>query len=306
MNTTKAEEMLTFDLASYLTEASNLITEGFQRYLPSSTTFPQKLHEAMHYSLTAGGKRLRPALCFAGAEACGGGRREVLAIATALEIIHTFSLIHDDLPAMDNDDLRRGVPTNHKVFGEAIGILSGDALLAQAFLILAKEGLTQGRTSSRLFEIIFDIATATGSLGMVGGQAFDMALEGQIATQADVKKLHQLKTAKLIQVSVVSGAKMVSQSTDEIAQLEYYGEAIGMAFQIMDDLLDVEAGVEIGKLTHKDASKGKVTYPSVFGIKEAHEQAAHYVETALESIKSFKKCADPLRAIAQYIIRRKK
>lgn len=296
---------MTFDLEHYFTECQTLVDEALDASLPKKELYPPKLHEAMRYSIFAGGKRIRPILCMAASEACGGGRREVTPVACALEMIHTFSLIHDDLPAMDNDNLRRGVPTNHKVFGEAVAILAGDALLAQAFLILGKlkDSLRDPR---RVLEIIYHISNATGSLGMVGGQVLDMEAQGNTIDLSALRKLHQMKTGRLIAASVVSGALMAGASEQQLAAIECYGEAAGLAFQIADDILDIEGGNNLGKDIGSDAANRKATYPSVMGMEGAKKAAHVTKEEALGSLHSFGPEADPLRMIAAFVVEREK
>ncbi len=295
-----------FDLESYFRDCQSLVNTALEGALPKKETYPQKIHEAMRYSLLAGGKRIRPILCMAASEACGGGRRIVTPIACALEMIHTFSLIHDDLPAMDDDDLRRGVPTNHKVFGEAVAILAGDGLVTEAFLLLGKAGMNMGRDAHSMLEIIHDIAQATGSIGMVGGQVLDIEAEGKKLDIAELKKLHSLKTGKLIAVSVTSGAKLATQDYSKIAAIEAYGNAVGLAFQIADDILDVEGGAELGKDIGSDAENNKSTYATLLGLEGAKNEAKKCVHEAITALHNFGPEADALRAIAQYIIERKK
>lgn len=293
-----------FDVDSYFKDCQALVNQALENTIPKKEVFPKKIHEAMRYSLFAGGKRIRPILCLAASEACGGSRREVLPIACALEMIHTFSLIHDDLPAMDNDSLRRGVPTNHTVFGDAIAILAGDALVSQAFIILGKMGKSHSNPG-RILEIIHDIALATGSLGMVGGQVLDLEAEGEKINIEALQKLHKLKTGRLIAVSITSGAKMSANSDDKITRLERYGEAIGLAFQIADDILDIIGGTELGKDIGSDIENGKATYPALIGLDESKKMARTLCEEALGALQSFGPEADPLRAIADFIVERK-
>lgn len=296
---------MSIDLQCYIAECQQLIEQALDDALPSKIVFPPKIHEAMRYSLFARGKKIRPILCLAGSEACGGGRREVLPVACALEMIHTFSLIHDDLPAMDNDNLRRGVPTSHKEFGEALAILAGDALLSQAFVLLGK--LKDSHPEPiRVLEIIQDIAEASGSLGMVGGQVLDIEAEGEKIDLKALRKLHQLKTGRLIAVSVTSGAKIVTKDIEKLAALERYGEAVGLAFQIADDILDIEGGSELGKDIGSDMENHKATYPSLLGLEEARKAAHTAKEEALGTLKDFGPEADPLREISAFIVERKK
>ncbi len=296
---------LRFDLTTYFGDCQSLVNQALEGALPKKEVFPSKIHEAMRYSIFAGGKRIRPILCIAASEACGGGRREVLPVACALEMIHTFSLIHDDLPAMDDDNLRRGIPTNHKVFGEATAILAGDALVSQAFVLLGRLGDTHP-DPRRVLQIIHDIALATGSLGMVGGQLLDLDSEGKKLDLPHLQRLHELKTGRLITVSITSGAKLVSDSVEKIAALERYGAAVGLAFQIADDILDIEGGVELGKDIGSDQANNKATYPSIVGMEQARKTAHTLGKEAMGSLKDFGEEADPLRALASFIVERKK
>ena len=293
-----------FNLESYFKDCRDMVNKALESALPKKDAFPSKIHEAMRYSLFAGGKRIRPILCMAASEACGGGRREAIPVACALEMIHTFSLVHDDLPAMDDDSLRRGVPTNHTVFGEDVAILAGDGLAIQAFVVLGKLVDTQ-RNFKKVLEIIHDIALATGSVGMIGGQILDMQAEGKKITLDELKKLHELKTGRLIAASVSSGAKLVSDSMGQIAALEHYGELIGLAFQIADDILDIEGGAELGKDIGSDVANGKSTYPALMGLEEARKMAFTLRDEAIGTLREFGPEADALRAIADYIVNRK-
>lgn len=293
-----------FNLESYFNDCREMIDKALESTLPKKEVFPSKIHEAMRYSLFAGGKRIRPILCMAASEACGGGRREVLPVACAIEMIHTFSLVHDDLPAMDDDSLRRGVPTNHTVFGEDVAILAGDGLAIQAFVVLGRLVDSQ-KNLRKILEIIHDIALATGSLGMIGGQILDMQSEGQKITLEELKKLHELKTGRLITASVKSGAQLVSDSSDQIAALEHYGELVGLAFQIADDILDIEGGAELGKDIGSDVANNKVTYPSLLGLEEARKMASNLRDEAISTLRDFGKEADALRNIADYIVQRR-
>lgn len=257
----------------------------------------------MQYSLDAGGKRVRPLLAIAGAEACGGTADDVLPLGLALEMIHTFSLIHDDLPAMDDDDLRRGKPTNHKVFGEATAILAGDALLAEAFFVLTALRSSSGPRT--VVEIIRDVAEAAGARGMTGGQVIDIESTGKIISEAELERLHRHKTGKLLGVSVVSGAKLVGAPRSQIDALQTYGEAIGLAFQIADDILDIEGNeAEIGKDVGSDVGHGKSTYPAIIGMAAAKKKETLLIEEAIAALSLFDRRAEPLRLLAHYIINR--
>lgn len=290
------------DLKQYLTERKQWLEGALMRSLEDDA-IPEKLRESMRYSLEAGGKRLRPVLCFAGAEAVGGSADAVMPAAVAIEMIHTFSLIHDDLPAMDDDSLRRGKPTNHKVYGEATAILAGDGLLAEAFYVLAD---ARGIDSNMLIATIREVARTTGGRGMTGGQIIDMESTGKKVGEAGLARLHLYKTGALIKASVTCGARMCGASDEEIGALERYGEAVGLAFQIADDILDVEGDQElIGKDVGSDEGKGKSTYPATIGIEASRRQAEALVAQAVDSIESFAERAEPLRLIARYTIERK-
>jgi geranylgeranyl diphosphate synthase type II len=263
--------------------------------------------KAMKHSLMAGGKRLRPILCLAAAEAVGGNTADALPVAGALEMIHTYSLIHDDLPAMDDDELRRGIPTCHVAFDEATAILAGDALLTLAF-----QTLSSARNSKKLardpkwLEIIHLISTAAGFHGMIQGQMLDISLEGQRLSRLELESMHRLKTGALIEASLCSGAVIGGGNHDQIEALEQYAKNIGLAFQVADDLLNVEGDPELmGKAVGTDQLRDKSTYPSVLGLEESKKFAKDLVSKALHAIKLFDKRSDPLRAIANYVIERK-
>jgi len=293
------------DISQYLEEKRSVVEKellGFK----NDDSIPNTLKDAMAYSLKAGGKRLRPILVMAGADAVGGGRlNEIMSVAVALEIIHTFSLIHDDLPAMDDDSLRRGKPTNHKVFGDAVAILAGDALLAEAFYLLASMHMDGDK--SILVDVIRDIASATGARGMTGGQVLDIEASGKIIDENALTKLHLYKTGALITVSAVAGAKICGGSQRQIDALSFYGKDIGLAFQIMDDILDIEGDEEqLGKDIGSDEGNMKSTYPAIIGLEESKRRAVALVESAISTLEVFGGEAEPLRSIAKYIIERKK
>lgn len=257
---------------------------------------------AMRYSLFAGGKRIRPILCLAAAEALDVDPTPYLPIACSLECIHTYSLIHDDLPAMDNDDLRRGKPTNHKVYGEAEAILAGDGLFTFAFELLSNTDRSGPLSNADRIRIIQIIAQAAGSQGMVGGQALDIESEGKSIPFETLQYLHSWKTGALITASVQTGAVIGHASQSQFEALTIYGKAIGLAFQIVDDLLDVEGTEEeIGKAIGADAALNKATYPSLFGVEETRKKAIAAVENALTALENFDEKADYLRELAQYI-----
>jgi geranylgeranyl diphosphate synthase, type II len=294
------------DLKTYLAEKRTIVDEALGRYMPEPDGHASELIKAMNYSLFAGGKRLRPILCLAGAEAVGGVGNDVMPAACAIELIHTYSLIHDDLPAMDNDDLRRGMPTNHKVFGEAMAILAGDALLTEAFNMLALLETTEGRNSQVLKRIVGLISGASGWRGMVGGQAADMLSEGKTADAGTIGYIHSHKTGALIAASVSAGAILAGGRQEELTSIEIYGEKIGLAFQISDDILDIEGNAEtMGKGVGGDSKKGKNTFPSVYGLAESKKILTELTDSAIKALEGFDYNADPLRQIAYYIIERK-
>jgi geranylgeranyl diphosphate synthase type II len=297
-----------FDLKAYLNRNRQAIDRALESCIHSNLKGPAgKLVDSMRYSLFAGGKRLRPILCIAGAEAVGGSEKDVLPAACALEFIHTYSLIHDDLPAMDDDSLRRGKPTNHKVYGEALAVLAGDALLTEAFNLLAEQQMADKSGPMIVLEVIRIIAHAAGFNGMVGGQAADIRFEGKNVELSVVEYIHSHKTAALINASLKSGAMLAGGSKSQIDAITKYGIKAGLAFQISDDILDIEGETsKIGKPVGSDLEKGKATYPSVVGLDAAKEMQTLLIKEAIEALKGFGERAIPLREIARYIIERKK
>ncbi len=290
------------DFTRYIQERQQWLEAALSRSIEDEA-IPEKLREAMKYSLEAGGKRLRPILTFAGAEAVGKTADSVMPVAVAIEMIHTFSLIHDDLPSMDDDSLRRGKPTNHKVFGEATAILAGDGLLAEAFFVLSDARRIMD--PYLLLSTIHEIASATGGRGMTGGQIIDMQSTGKHIGEAQLARLHRYKTGALIKASVTSGARLCNASEEELSALGCYGEAVGLAFQIADDILDVEGKEDlIGKDVGSDKHKGKSTYPQVIGLDASRSQAKALVDQAVSAIKIFGDRAEPLKRIARYTIER--
>ncbi|MFZ5997151.1 MAG: polyprenyl synthetase family protein [Nitrospirota bacterium] len=290
------------DLKTYLREKKDLVDSFLVDYF-SSPLAPPKLQESLVYSLSAGGKRVRPVLCIAAYEACGKNAQEVVPFAAALELIHTYSLIHDDLPAMDNDDLRRGKPTNHKVFGEGMAILAGDGLLTEAFYLLSSSDRHQ---PSGLLKVIHEVARAAGIRGMVGGQAQDLLSENTEPDAATLAYIHTHKTAALIAASVNIGGILACTSEAHLNALAEYGENIGLAFQVIDDILDIEGETEvIGKPKGSDEKKKKMTYPKLYGIEKSKEKARELIDNALKALEVFDEKADPLRAIARYLLERK-
>jgi geranylgeranyl diphosphate synthase type II len=289
-------------LEQYLERRRALVEEALDRFLPSVEAYPRLIHEAMRYSVFAGGKRLRPILTIASAEAVGGTQEDALPVAAALECIHTYSLIHDDLPSMDNDEFRRGKPTCHKVYGEALAILAGDALLTLAFSLLSQEALARKLGAERLSLLIQEVAKAAGSLGMVGGQVVDILSEGREVDRETLRYLHTHKTGALIRASVLAGALVASASKDELEALSRYGERVGLAFQIVDDLLDITGKQEeMGKPVGGDRRKRKATYPELLGQEESRRQVEKLINEAKEALTLFGELAWALRSIADYI-----
>ena len=296
-----------FDLKIYLNERRALVNSALESYLPEPDGPTSDLMSAMRYSLFAGGKRLRPILCIAGAEAFGAADNEILPVACALELIHTYSLIHDDLPLMDDDDLRRGKPTNHKVFGEAIALLAGDGLLTEAFGLMSYSAASGTISPDLLVKAIGVIARAAGHEGMVGGQVVDIQCEGKVADLPIVEFMHTRKTGALITASVASGAILGRADEAELEAITSYGQKIGLAFQISDDILDIEGDpMTIGKTIGADEQKGKMTFPSVLGLSKSKEIQSEQVQAAIHALDAFDERAEPLRQIARYIIERKK
>lgn len=294
------------DINTYLKEKKNLIDSFLELYF--KTTFkPDILRDSIIYSLTAGGKRIRPILALASYEACGGKPEDIVSYASALEFIHTYSLIHDDLPSMDNDDLRRGKPTNHKVFGEGMAILAGDALLTEAFFVIANmQPSALGSQPSAILRVIRELALASGIHGMVGGQAEDLLSEDKAADSDNLSFIHSHKTGALITACVRMGGILADATKEELHALTRYAENTGLAFQIVDDILDVEGKTEVlGKTAGSDNKKKKMTYPGHFGIDLSMEKAEELIRSAVNALNHFSKKADPLREIALYVLHRK-
>lgn len=293
-------------LKDYLADRKARIDAALDVLLPGEACDPPVIFQAARYSLLAGGKRLRPILCLAAAEAVGADSGTIMPVACALECIHTYSLIHDDLPAMDNDDYRRGKLTSHKVFGEDIAILAGDALLTEAFHLLTRRDLMPGIPPENLLAVAAEIASAAGWFGMVGGQVLDVRAEGKTVDLETLQQIHRLKTGELIRVSLRAGAILGGASPAMLAALSDYGRQIGLAFQIADDILNVEGDhVLLGKQTGSDAARGKATFPSLLGIEASRARAESLIEGSLASLLSFDNRAAPLRWITRYILERK-
>jgi geranylgeranyl diphosphate synthase, type II len=300
------------DLRRYLEEKREIVDSALEKWFPPlendqmDVKFLSSLHLAIRHSLFAGGKRIRPILCLAAYEVAGGKGDGVLPVACALEMIHTYSLIHDDLPSIDNDDYRRGKPTCHKVFGEAMAILAGDALLTEAFNIMTARPPGENRGEGwALIDVVNRVARAAGINGMVGGQVVDIESEGKEVDLPTLQFMHTHKTGAMLLVSVQTGARLGGATEEGFKALTRYGERIGLAFQIADDVLDIEGKVEIlGKAPGSDRSKKKATYPSVVGLEESKRRAAELVERAVEALSHFGSEADPLREIARFIVTR--
>jgi geranylgeranyl diphosphate synthase type II len=295
-----------FDLSAYIKDKNQQINVALEKILYDSQS-SEPIVEAMKYSLMAGGKRIRPVLCLAAAEAVGGIPQAVLPAACALEMIHTYSLIHDDLPAMDNDDLRRGKPTCHIAFDEATAILAGDALLTLAFEVLSSVQFTSENQASDWLKVIHIVSTAAGYQGMIRGQMLDMDAEGQQLTIDELKSMHALKTGALIKASLLCGALLADARKHQMEILKAYARNIGLAFQVTDDILNVEGNPKImGKAVGTDELREKSTYPALLGIETSRQFAKNLVDEALQALEVFDKKADPLRALATYIIDRKR
>ncbi len=296
------------DLKTYLKEQCARVDAALDQYLPRETDLPHSLHKAMRYSVFAGGKRVRPILMLAACQAVGGDGEKAMPAACAMEMIHTYSLIHDDLPAMDDDDFRRGNPTNHKVFGEAVAILAGDALLTEAFRLMSAPAFAAGVPAEARLAVIHQIASCAGSHGMVGGQVVDMESEGKSDIDLPtVQYIHTHKTGALIKAAVVAGALLGGADREKLDAITRYGSAAGLAFQIADDILDIEGTTEeIGKDAGSDQARGKATYPAVMGLAAAKQEAATMMDEAFKALEIFGSEADPLREIARYIVTRTK
>jgi len=296
---------VSFKLATYLDARRALVDAALDRVLPAIDTVPVTLHRAMRYSVLAPGKRLRPTLVIAGAEAVGGAAEAVLDTACALELIHTYSLIHDDLPAMDDDDYRRGRLTNHKVFGEAMAILAGDALLTLAFRLVADNAarLADPRMIAR---VVADVADAAGTDGMVGGQVIDIESEGKDVGPDTLEYIHRHKTAALIRVSLTAGTMLGGGRDAQVAPIRRAGEALGLAFQIVDDILDVEGSLaELGKTAGSDVRKKKITYPALHGLDASKRKARELIEETKRVLEPLGQSAEPIRALADFVFERR-
>lgn len=291
------------NLRDYLARQQRLVDSELDRLVPPESTAPETIHRAMRYSLFAGGKRIRPILCIEAAHAVGEEAQGVETAACALELIHTYSLIHDDLPALDNDDYRRGKLTNHKVFGEAMAILAGDSLLTLAFQVLANLPLADARK----VRLIAELATASGTVGgMIGGQVADVEGEGKAPTAQLLETIHRAKTGALLRASLRMGAIYTGASPEQYTALSCYGEHVGLAFQIVDDILDVEESSEVlGKTAGKDAQQQKITFPAVYGLEASHRMAEEQCERAHQVLAPFGDLGSRLHELADLIVHRK-
>jgi geranylgeranyl diphosphate synthase, type II len=296
---------VSFDLKAYLEARRALVDGALDRVLPAEATVPVTLHRAMRYSVLAPGKRLRPTLVIAGAEAVGGTAEAVLETACALELIHAYSLIHDDLPAMDDDDYRRGRLTSHKVFGDAMAILAGDALLTLAFRLIA-DNAARGADPRLAARVVADVADAAGTDGMVGGQVVDIESEGKDVGPDTLEYIHRHKTAALIRVSLTSGATLAGARAEQVEAIRRAGESLGLAFQIVDDILDVEGSLaELGKTAGSDVRKQKATYPAYHGLEASRAKARTLIEETKRALTPLGPPAEPIRALADFVFERR-
>ena len=290
------------DLRAYLKARQKEVDCALDRFLPKAATKPTTIHKAMRYSLFAGGKRLRPILCLAAAEACGGLTKSALPLACALECIHTYSLIHDDLPSMDNDDFRRGRATCHKVYGDGIAILAGDALLTIAFEIAAA---AEGWSRYDLREIFREISIAAGSRKLIAGQVADLEGEGKKLNLTQLRYIHENKTAALLTTSVRLGAMSANATPTKLRAISEFGYALGLAFQVIDDILDVtQTSEKLGKSAGKDAAAQKATYPAVLGLEKSRREAGRLTRRAHDALRPLGRKADRLHEIANYLLER--
>ncbi len=290
------------DLKAYLQSRQKRIESALDRYLPKEKARPATIHRAMRYSLFAGGKRLRPILCLSAAEACGGSIEAALPLACAMECIHTYSLVHDDLPSMDNDDFRRGRPTCHKVFGDGVAVLAGDALLTVAFEIIARATPTRRYTMPILLR---EVAVAAGSRKLIAGQVADLEAEGKKSNRADLRYIHENKTAAILTTSVRLGAMSANADAKMLSAITRFGRALGLAFQVIDDILDVTQTTEkLGKSAGKDVAAQKATYPAVIGLDKSRAEAKRLTRNAHDALSVFGEKARTLRALANYLLER--
>jgi geranylgeranyl diphosphate synthase type II len=289
-------------MKDYIVARQKMVEDALQGYLPKSSVKPKTIHKAMRYSMFAGGKRLRPILCLAAGECCDGETSAALPLACAVECIHTYSLIHDDLPCMDDDDLRRGMPTSHKVFGEAIAVLTGDALLTFAFELAAQ---VPGWPRYSLKDVISELAVASGSRHLIAGQVADLESEGKRVSLPQLKFIHLSKTAALLRATIRLGAMSANTTSARLESVSEFGTLLGLAFQVIDDILDVTQSSEtLGKSAGKDLVSEKATYPSVIGLEESRKVAKRLTENAHRSLRPFGGKAEILHGLADYLLQR--
>ena len=297
-----ARRQQSFDLQAYLADRTRKVNRALDRFLPQANAKPATIHKAMRYSLFAGGKRMRPALCLAAAEASGGSTEDALPLACAVECIHTYSLVHDDLPAMDNDDYRRGKLTNHKVFGEGIAILAGDALLTQAFEIAARSKARRRYSHQR---ILLELTRAAGSQQLIAGQVADLEGEGQKISATHLKYIHERKTSALLCCSARLGGMSANCTAAQLRALTDFGYNVGLAFQIIDDILDItQTSEQLGKTAGKDTKAQKATYPTIVGMEKSRKLAQLLTRRAFKALKIFRGKAIALEALAMYLLQR--
>jgi geranylgeranyl diphosphate synthase type II len=290
------------DLKGYLSSRQKTIDRALDRYLPKENTRPATIHKAMRYSLFAGGKRLRPILTLAAAEACGGKMEAALPLACAMECIHTYSLVHDDLPSMDNDDFRRGRLTCHKVFGDGIAVLAGDALLTIAFEIVSHAKPARRYDMSTLLR---EVAVAAGSRKLIAGQVADLEAEGKKTTREDLRYIHENKTSAILTASVCLGAMSANAPSKELAAITKFGRALGLAFQVIDDILDVtQTSEKLGKSAGKDIAAQKATYPAVMGLEKSRAEARRLTRSAHTALSIFGRKAEVLHALGNHLLER--
>lgn len=290
------------DVQLYLNKRSEAVNRALDRFLPPSTAKPATIHKAMRYSLFAGGKRMRPALCLAAAEACGGREEDAMPLACAVECIHTYSLIHDDLPAMDDDDYRRGKLTSHKVFGEGIAVLAGDALLTQAFEIAAQ---SRGWPRYSHQQIILELTRASGSLQLIAGQVADLEGEGKRVSAKQLQFIHERKTSALLSCSVRLGGMSANCTAAQLKSLTDFGYHVGLAFQVIDDILDVtQSSEQLGKTAGKDTAAQKATYPAIVGLERSRAIARKLTNKAFAALRPFKGKAGSLEMLAHFLLER--
>ena len=290
------------NLKTYLTTRAKDVDAALDVFLPKAKERPATIHAAMRYSVFAGGKRLRPVLCLAAAEACGGEFSLALPPACAVELMHTYSLVHDDLPAMDDDDLRRGRPTCHKVYGEGMAILCGDALLTEAFIVIGQTVATK-RYNTR--DYMTELAVTGGSRKLIGGQVMDLEGEGKKLTKRDLVRIHEAKTAALLTTSLRLGAMTANATPAKLEALTLFGHALGLAFQVIDDILDVTQSTEVlGKTAGKDQAVEKSTYPAIIGLEASRKEAVRLTAIAMDALNPLGKSAELLREVATHLLKR--